>query len=51
METVSKAKYNKLRSLAWNMYTKMQNLSSDLRPLRKSMEEFHHFIIYEEKES
>lgn len=43
-------KYNRLRKLAWDMYSKMKSLSTDLRPLRKSMKEFHKFIIYEEKE-
>lgn len=42
-------KYNKLRKLAWNMYTSMQNLSTDTTGIRKAMEEFHHFICFEEK--
>ncbi len=34
MEAVSKDKYDKLRKLAWNMYTSMQYLSTDASNVR-----------------
>lgn len=40
-------KLKKLKSLADNMYYHMQNLSTDLTPLRKAMEDYHNFIIHE----
>ena len=46
---MDEVKYKKLRELAYNMYTRAQNLSTDGKPLRNAMEEFWHFINYEEK--
>ena len=43
-------KYDKLRELSYEMYRHMKDLSCDLRPLRESMEKYHHFICFEEKE-
>jgi hypothetical protein len=40
-------KIEKLKSLADEMYFRMQTLSTDLRPLRKAMEDYHNFIIHE----
>lgn len=41
-------KYNKLRELAYAIYTKAQYLSTDGSGLRKAMEDFYHYINYEE---
>lgn len=40
-------KLDKMRRLADEMYFRMQTLSTDLRPLRKAMEDYHNFIINE----
>ena len=40
-------KLDKMRRLADEMYFRMQTLSTDLRPLRKAMEDYHDFIIHE----
>ena len=40
-------KLDKLKNLADEMYFRMQTLSTDLRPLRKAMEDYHNFIIHE----
>jgi hypothetical protein len=40
-------KLDKMRRLADEMYFRMQTLSTDLRPLRKAMEDYHNFIIHE----
>lgn len=40
-------KLEKMRRLADEMYFRMQTLSTDLRPLRKAMEDYHNFIINE----
>jgi hypothetical protein len=47
MAEYKNAKMEKLRWLADEMYFRMQTLSTDLRPLRKAMEEYHNFIIHE----
>ena len=43
-------KMEKMRRLADEMYFRMQTLSTDLRPLRKAMEDYHNFIINEYNE-
>lgn len=40
-------KLKKMKNFADNMYSRMQNLSTDLSQLRKAMEEYHNFIIHE----
>ena len=40
-------KLDKLKRLADEMYFRMQTLSTDIRPLRKAMEDYHNFIIHE----
>lgn len=40
-------KLDKMRRLADEMYFRMKTLSTDLRPLRKAMEDYHNFIIHE----
>lgn len=40
-------KLEKIKSLADKMYTSMQNLTSDTTPIRKAMDEYHQFLIYE----
>lgn len=47
MAEYKNAKMEKLRRLADEMYFRMQTLSTDLRPLRKAMEDYHNFIIHE----
>ena len=42
-----KEKLEKIKSLADKMYTSMQYLTSDTRPIRKAMEEYHSFIVHE----
>lgn len=43
-------KMGKMKCLADEMYFRMQTLSTDLRPLRKAMEDYHNFIIHEYNE-
>ena len=43
-------KLDKLKRLADEMYFRIQTLSTDLRPLRKAMEDYHNFIINEYNE-
>lgn len=43
-------KLEKMKRLADEMYFRMQTLSTDLRPLRKAMEDYHNFIINEYNE-
>lgn len=45
---IDDVKYKKLRELAYTMYTQAQYLSTDGRDLRKAMENFYHYINYEE---
>lgn len=40
-------KLDKLKRLSDEMYFRMQTLSTDLRLLRKAMEDYHNFIINE----
>jgi len=40
-------KLQKLKRLSDAMYTAAQNLTTNAWPLRKAMEEYHQFIIYE----
>ena len=40
-------KLKKMKSLADEMYFRMQTLSTDLNPLHKAMQEYHNFIINE----
>lgn len=47
MAEYKNAKMEKLKRLADEMYFRMQTLSTDLRPLRKAMEDYHDFIIHE----
>ena len=47
MAEYKNAKMEKLRRLADEMYFRMQTLSTDLRPLRKAMDDYHNFIIHE----
>ena len=43
-------KIDKLKRLADEMYFRVQTLSTDPRPLRKAMEDYHNFIINEYNE-
>lgn len=43
-------KLDKLKRPADEMYFRIQTLSTDLRPLRKAMEDYHNFIINEYNE-
>lgn len=43
-------KLEKLKRLADEMYFRVQTLSTDPRPLRKAMEDYHNFIINEYNE-
>ena len=43
-------KLDKLKRIADEMYFRVQTLSTDPRPLRKAMEEYHKFIINEYNE-
>ena len=43
-------KLDKMRRLADEMYFRVQTLSTDPRPLRKAMEDYHNFIINEYNE-
>ena len=47
MATWKNEKLDKMRRLADEMYFRMQTLSTDLRPLRKAMDDYHNFIIHE----
>ena len=49
-KAIDDVKYKKLRSLAKDMYTKAQYLSTDASQLRKACEAFYNYINYEEKE-
>lgn len=40
-------KLEKIKRLADDMYYKMAYLTSDTRPIRKAMEDYHSFIIHE----
>jgi len=42
-----KEKLEKIKALADKMYSRMAYLTSDTRPIRKAMEEYHQFIINE----
>lgn len=40
-------KFEKLKKLADNMYVAAQYLSTDALQLKKAMNEYHHFVVYE----
>ncbi len=40
-------KFEKLKKLADNMYVAAQYLSTDASQLKKAMDEYHHFVVYE----
>lgn len=40
-------KFEKLKKLADDMYVAAQYLSTDASRLRKAMNEYHHFVVYE----
>ena len=42
-----KEKLEKIKRLADDMYYKMAHLTSDTRPIRKAMEDYHSFIVHE----
>ena len=42
-----KEKLEKIKALADKMYSRMAYLTSDTRPIRKAMEEYHNFIVHE----
>ena len=42
-----KEKLEKIKRLADDMYNKMAYLTSDTRPIRKAMEDYHSFIVHE----
>ena len=42
-----KEKLKKIKELADAMYVKMQNLTTDTSGIRKAMEEYHQFVIFE----
>lgn len=42
-----KEKLEKIKQLADTMYNKMQNLTIDASGIRKAMEDYHQFIIYQ----
>lgn len=42
-----KEKLEKIKRLADDMYYKMAYLTSDTRPIRKAMEDYHSFIVHE----
>ena len=42
-----KEKLEKIKALADKMYSRMSYLTSDTRPIRQAMDEYHQFIIYE----
>ena len=50
MAEYKNAKMEKMKRLADEMYFRMQTLSTDLRPWRKAMEDYHNFIINEYNE-
>lgn len=45
---IDDAEYKKLRTLAYDMYTSAQYLSTDASKLRKAMDAFHQYVCYEE---
>ena len=42
-----KEKLEKIKQLADTMYNKMQNLTTDTSDIRKAMDDYHQFIIYQ----
>lgn len=40
-------KFEKLKKLADNMYVAAQYLYTDASQLKKAMNEYHHFVVYE----
>lgn len=50
MAEYKNAKMEKIKRLADEMYFRVQTLSTDPRPLRKAMEDYHNFIINEYNE-
>ena len=43
-------KFTKIRQLADAMYYSMQNLTTDTTRIRKAMQDYRNFVIYELKE-
>ena len=44
-------KIDKLKQLSDAMYYSMQNLTTDTTKIRKAMQDYRHFVIYELKEN
>ena len=40
-------KYKELKKLAYNMYIAAKYINTDASELKKAMNEYHHFVVYE----
>lgn len=49
-EETDEVKYKKLRTLAYDMYTSVQYLSTDASKLSRAMDAFQQYVCYEESE-